>query len=109
MITKELFIETIEAIEKQYKKDIEISKHLGRAFPNAFTANLLPDNELVTNALLKLLKNQFKDDSDWIQYFIYELDFGQENWRLKAYDGDHNEIPLKTAEDLYNLLRGKDE
>jgi len=47
-----------------------------------------------------------KDDIvvSWIEYYCFELDFGKENYRLKVYDKDKNEIPLATAEDLYNIL-----
>ena len=46
-----------------------------------------------------------KDDIvvSWIEYYCFELDFGKENYRLKVYDKDKNEIPLATAEDLYNI------
>ncbi len=52
---RETFIESIEAIAQQIRFDIEVSKKLGEAFPNAHTANLLPDNHFVSNALMKVL------------------------------------------------------
>ena len=54
-------------------------------------------------------EEEFKDKSEhsWIEYYCYELDFGAENWRLKAYDENKKEIPLSNAEQLYNLLISK--
>ena len=42
IMKKETFIEAIEAIASQIRFDIEVSKKLGEAFPNAPTANLKP-------------------------------------------------------------------
>jgi len=40
---KQTFVKAIQAIQKQMQLDIKISKHLAKAFPNAFEANLLPE------------------------------------------------------------------
>ena len=49
-MNKEIFIEAIEAIQKQVALDIEVSKHLGKSFPDAFEANLLPKKHFLQNA-----------------------------------------------------------
>lgn len=103
-MTKELFIECIEALEKQSEIDSEMADNLGKAFPNVFSGDFLPDNRVVEEMLIKVLKTEMKDCCDWIGYYCWELDFGKENWRLKVYKKEGDEIPLKTAEDLYNLL-----
>jgi hypothetical protein len=103
-MTKELFIECIEALEKQSESDIEMVNNLEKVFPNVFNCgDLLPDNK-IEEMLIKVLKIELEDCCDWIGYYCYELDFGKENWRLKVYTKEGDEIPLKTAEDLYNLL-----
>ena len=58
---KQLFIEAIEAIKQQCELDTEVSKHLGKAFPHAFEANLLPDNHYLQNALLHVLQVEMND------------------------------------------------
>lgn len=74
MITKEIFIESIEAIQKQMEYDIKISESLGEVFPNAHAANLLPDNHFLHNALLGLLQHCMDDErpsttgQSWIEY-----------------------------------------
>lgn len=100
---KKLFVESINAIHQQVLLDIEISEHLGKAFPGAFQANLLPSNSILQNQLIKILQTEMKDGDKWIDYFCWELNFGQENWRLKVTDGG-KEVPLTTPEDLYKLL-----
>lgn len=64
------------------------------------------NNSSIVNALIEVLQDAMKDDIvvSWTEYYCFELDFGKENYRLKVYDKDKNEIPLATAEDLYNIL-----
>ena len=102
-MTKELFIECIEALSKQVEIDAKVSEHLAKAFPNTYAANLLPDNNILSEIIIKILRTEFNDCCDWINYYCYELDFGKENYRLKVYDKE-KEIPLSIPEDLYNLL-----
>ena len=107
-MNKELFIEAIEAIQKQVELDIEVSKHLGKAFPEAFEANFLPRNHFLQNALLHVLQVEMNDDNSksWIEYFLWELNFGKENYRLKVTDNGKN-IPMSTASELYDYLINK--
>lgn len=111
-MNKELFIEAIEAIKKQIQLDIEVSKHLGKAFPDAFEANLLPKNHFLQNALIHVLQVEMNDlqlceyGQSWIEYFLWELNFGEENYRLKVYSHG-NEVPMSTAADLYDFLSNR--
>ena len=81
-MTRELFIESIEALRKQYEYDNEFAKKLSEVFTNAFEANLLPENHLINNALMKILQVENNDlelcdyGQSWIEYFCFELDFG---------------------------------
>ena len=107
---RETFTEAIEAIAQQIKYDIDVSKKLGKAFPNAHTANLLPDNHFVSNALMKVLQEEMNDTelcehgTSWIEWFCFETDFGNESWRLKAYNKDKTVIPMSNAGELYDYL-----
>lgn len=109
---KEIFLEAIEAIEKQVNLDIEISKHLGKAFPDVFEANLLPKNHFLQNALIRVLQVEMNDlqlcehGQSWIEYYLWELNFGQENYRLKVTQNG-NEIKLSNASELYDYLNNR--
>lgn len=107
---KQTFIDCVNALEKQTRQDIANSELLAKVFKDSHSANLLPDNHHLTNILIRILQEEFKDKTaahSWIEYYCYELDFGAENWRLKAYDENKKEIPLSNAEQLYNLLISK--
>ena len=99
---RELFIEAIEAIENQLRYDIEVSNKLGEAFPNAHTANLLPDNHFISNALIKVLQEVMNDSEKWIEWFCFETNFGKESYRLQAYK---KPIKMDNAGDLYDFLK----
>ena len=52
---------------------------------------------------IKLLKAIFHDEEDWIDYWVYELDYGKDYQDGDVIQNGKN-IPLKTIEDLYNFL-----
>ena len=109
---KQLFIEAIEAIQKQLQLDSEVSKHLGKAFPYAFEANLLPRNHFLKNALIHVLQVEMNDlqlcehGQSWIEYFLWELNFGEENYRLKV-TKNGKEIKMSNAAELYDFLNAR--
>jgi len=106
---KQTFIKAIDAIEKQHMFDIEASKKLGFVFPNADTTNLIPDNHLISNALIMVLQDEMNDTElceygqSWIEYFCFELIFGKLK-SLKSFDNGI-EIDLSSAEKLYYFLK----
>lgn len=104
MMKKETFISAIEAIEKQCQHDKECAETLSKVFSESYASELMYNNKYLLDALVDVLKDSMNDTSNWIEYYLYELDFGKENWRLKVNDKDGKEIPLRTPEDLYNLL-----
>jgi hypothetical protein len=107
---KETFIEAIEAIQKQIKYDIEIGEKLGKAYPNAFSANLIPDNHFLGDSLLKILQEEMNDtekceyNQSWIEWFCFETNFGEESYRLTAQYKNGDKIKMSTAAELYDFL-----
>ena len=46
--------------------------------------------------------------NEWINYYIYDIEWGERNDDLKVYKKDgETEIPLTTLDDLYNILIGE--
>ena len=101
---RETFVDAINAIQKQTERDIEISKLLSKIYSNAFQGNLLPDHNIVIEALVKVLQKEMYDKGDWINYYLWELDFGRDNYRSYVRDEKNNIIPLSNANELYDLL-----
>lgn len=56
------------------------------------------------NSLVKTLATMFNDDGEWIDYFVYELNFGKKYVDGMITDKNGGHIILKTPGDLYDLL-----
>lgn len=104
MITKELFIESIEAIRKQHEHDVECSLVLKKIYANAFTTNLLYDNHILSNQLTKILQVALNDEHEhsWIEYYMWEMDFGKKD--LGVWRKDGSKVDLSDAGKLYDFL-----
>lgn len=112
MISKEVFIETIDSIEKQYEHDNKCLEAASLIYEDAFEGNLFYRNSWLQNALITLLQIEFNDEKaqSWIDYYLWELDFGKKNNVMQAYREDGSEIKLTNASELYDcLVEFKDE
>ena len=105
---KKIFIEAIEALEKQDVYDNKVSINLGDVFPNAYTSNLRPDNSVLFDMLIKILQIENNDSTDSdesiIVYYIYEISFGFEYEAGCYTDGNGNNIDISDAGKLYDYL-----
>ena len=101
-MTKELFIATINSIKKQIEIDRKNSSMLQEMFPDDII--YCGDNSELFNALNKILKESMKDEYDWIDYFIYELDFGEKYRNGMVKESDGSIIDLSNVERLYEFL-----
>lgn len=52
---------------------------------------------------INLLSFIFKDTTDWIGYYVFELDFGKE-YKSGYIMVKGEDVPLATVEDLYEFL-----
>ena len=104
-MNKLLFVETINAIKSQYEHDTKCSEAFKLILPNDYTSSY--DNHWVINQLIKLLQIEFKDNhkDSWIEYFIYELDFGKKHKLGYAKTDLGEPINLSTAEYLFDFLK----
>lgn len=108
-ITKELFLESIEALKAQSEHDKKCSEAFEVILPHDHVS--LYDNDRVVGQLVKILKvltedshPNFDDGSPgWIDYYIYDLEFG-EKYRPGSVSVAGEDYELKTPEDLWNLL-----
>ena len=102
MISKERFTYYLDCIKKQQEKDKENAEMFGKIF-DTFGSTCHYDNGLIENALVELLAEAMGDTEDkWIEYFIYEIDFGSK--KTVALREDKSPIKLRNAGDLYDFL-----
>lgn len=100
MLSKELFIETIDFIRERNDKEQEIQKLFREEFTDAIFWPYCKYEDRLLKVLTEVMHDQ---ENEWISYYCYEKDYGRDD-KLEVFDKDKNQIPLKTAEDLYNLL-----
>ena len=100
ILTKELFIETIAFIRDRNDKQNEINKLFSNEFEDAI---FWPYTKYETQ-MCKLLKHIMGDEeTEWIDYFCWERDFGRDAKLGDVTEKDGTPIPFSTAEDLWNL------
>ncbi len=94
------FKAAIKAIKKQHKKNQKQEKLLSKAF-GAY--NIEEDYELM-DSLSKVLAAEMKDKGDWIQYYLWEIDFGKKGEGCGRHE---NGVPfsLRNARELYDFLK----
>ncbi len=102
--SKKLFTETINAIASQWNHDDKCREAFNVILPEDRVFGY--DNHYLELQLLKLLKTAFNDDHDdsWIDYFIYELDFGVKYIEGCVTEADGINIDLSSPYHLYKYL-----
>ncbi|NCN86754.1 hypothetical protein GW932_02885 [archaeon] len=103
IFSKDLFIKTIDEIEKQHRHDFKCSEAFRVILPNDYVSNYA--NHWLQNQLVKILQLAMNDNHkhSWIEYYMWELDFGLKYTKgcVKIHNKD---FELKTASDLWDLL-----
>ena len=102
-MTKELFIESIEQLQKQYEHDLKCSEAFRVILPHDYLSGY--DNSKLQEQLVKILQVEMNDEGDhsWIEYYIWELDFGKD-FKDGCVMIDKQPFELKTPSDLWELL-----
>jgi len=105
MMTKKQFLVFLNYFKQCKKMEEDVIDNLEKVFPYTFRANLeIKPMVFLKSCYLDLLKTVMNDKFGYIEYFIYELDFGQKWKNGMCIDEKGNDIKLQTGEDLYNLL-----
>lgn len=98
---KSVFAALIGALEKQHKHDAECDTLLEKVFPEA--RGPWYDNSALREGVIRVLESETGDAFGFIQYYIYELDFGRRA-KEKPVIVDGAKITLDTPEKLYKFL-----
>lgn len=105
-ISKETFCKTISSIKHTRKKEEIFSEALRKICPENLDVFLYTQEEemLVSllNEIMREKPNTFTKETE-IEYFIYELNFGDE-WKEDSIFYDGKTINMSTPELLYDFL-----
>ena len=99
IMSKESFCQVID----NYKSMWDFTDEMNDLFDKyKMDGNIYPP--MCTETVIDLLEFIFNDENQWISYWVWELSFGKDYEDGYVKDKDGSNIPLKTAEDLYDLL-----
>lgn len=99
ILKKERFCKTMNQIQKVY----DYGDKLNQFFKENHVDGYLHEPNCIEQTL-GLLAFIFDDKDQWIDYWVYELDFGRRYKEGTITDSNGENIPLETAEELYELL-----
>jgi len=97
-IDKEIFVDCINSIQQLDETNIKLANLLG--------ADMIGYNSNLINKLIQILEINMADSGNWIDYYIWELDYGKRK-DLGAFREDGSSVKLESAEDLYDFLMEK--
>jgi len=95
MITRELFIASMESLQDLDNKASKITE-LG--------VNITELTDAYSTIIINLLEGLFNDKSTWISYYVYELNWGKDYKDGSIIDKEKGIIKLANASDLYDIL-----
>lgn len=101
-MTQDLFVETILALKKQIRHDEKFTRKISKLFTDCQMIGY--NNDVLIEQMVKVLAELTGDKCDWIGYYVWELDFGDE-WLEGAVMVGDKDIKLQTPTDLWNLLQ----
>lgn len=91
------YLESIKKITEQESKLDDALREISPDFGGY-------SNELAIDTLLNMMKDLAKDESEWIDYFIFELDWGKSYKDGMVTDENGKNIPLATIDDVLNII-----
>jgi hypothetical protein len=100
MLNKKDFITCMRKIKKSQRELEKFVNDIGKYFDNVYIFDV--GDQLIYNQIeiLKIAMNDTIEDQNWIDWFIYDNDWGS-NGLEAGYD---KEKPVFTLDDLYKLL-----
>nr|DAK84726.1 MAG TPA: hypothetical protein [Caudoviricetes sp.] len=96
------YLEIIKKVTEQSTKLDDVLREMSPDFGGF-------GNELAIDVMVSMLKVLTNDLYDWIEYYIWELDWGKEYKEGSITTGKGENIPLKTIDDLLDLLEENEE
>lgn len=101
MISKELFVKTMNRLENLNKKIDKVDSSLRDLSPD-FGGFYIPDIEEI---VLNILREEFDDNyNDWLSYCVYELNYLRDYEDGICVDDAGEPIDLSTWEKVYDFL-----
>ena len=92
-MTKEKFIDIMV--------EIKINQEYTQTLWNILNDEVMDKLFRVNETSVKILEEHFQDKSEWVNWFIFETEFGTKN-RIVTFDG--KEVDISSVQKLYDFL-----
>lgn len=99
MLEEKDFIDVMTKFQEYIEKEREITK-LCRSLNDFFDFS----SSHYADLLIKVLTKACKDESEWISYFIWDLDFGR-NYKHGTIKIGKKNVRMSNAKELYKVLK----
>jgi len=103
MMKKQIFIKLMTELIKLKKDENNLNKAFKKFEPDFNYITFGRYEALIVNTL----KEAMNDKYDYISYWLYELDHGKEAKKNTVTNENGKNIPIKTLNDLYNIITEK--
>lgn len=88
----------VTAIKKAHQK----MERWQKTFDEMFDGRFVPTyNDILETALIDVLKRTY-NDTDTLDWWIYEMEFGEKATKGSMSDENGKDIPMRTVEELYS-------
>jgi len=104
-MTRKEFIDSMKRFIKLRETEEKIHEALQGLDSDGFCSFTMSNYE---SLVIDLLKKVMNDKDEWISYWFYELERGKNATNDSVRDKDNKPIPIKTLNDLYNLINNKE-
>ena len=98
---KEVFIAIINAIKAQREFDRAANEKMSEIF---IDFDGWYNTDIAITPIEDALMKEFDDENEWISYFMYDLDYGEDYTKDSVTEKDGTPIDLSTVEKLYDFL-----
>jgi hypothetical protein len=104
---KQTFVDTLKALQNQIEHDVKCSKAFSVILEDDFISTY--NNTFAISQLVKLLQIAMDDEGkeSWVDYFVWELDFGKHYRDGCVKDAYGSQINLKTSGALWDFLENE--
>ena len=100
MLSKEMFIKCINFMKERN----DAMGKINEVFTEEFEDSIFYPYFKYENMLSQVLKDTMQDKGDWIEYFLYEGDYGRDLKPDSVTEADGTPIDITTPEKLYDFL-----
>ena len=103
---KQAFVKLMESIEKQYATDYKTGGLITQLGDNEINNHRFVYTTQLIDDALNALAIEFDDKAGWINYFVYETEFGKKADELHIIRADKTTVKFHKAGDVYDWLIG---